>query len=86
MSEDYDAKLCKEWHKVIDEKLNLQNIRLNDHSDRIKKLEQRSAAVDERVENLCEQLKNLVDTLKWGFGILVTITLFILGYLIKTIV
>ncbi|AAK78532.1 hypothetical protein BJV85_003457 [Clostridium acetobutylicum] len=83
MSEDYDAKLCQEWHKVIDEKLNLHNVRLNDHSDRIKKLERRSAAVDERVENLCEQLKNLVNTLKWGFGILVTITLFVLGYLMK---
>lgn len=83
MSESYDAELCVERHKVIDNKMDLHDKRLNDHGERLKKLEQRSAAVDEIVENLCEQLKNLVNTLKWGFGILVTITLFVLGYLIK---
>ncbi|URZ06498.1 hemolysin XhlA family protein [Clostridium felsineum] len=83
MSENYDKELCEEHHKVINDKLDLHNLRLNEHSDRLKKLETRSSAVDEKVENLCEQLKNLVSTLKWGFGILVTITLFVLGYLIK---
>lgn len=80
---EYDEKLCKERCKTVSQKLEVQDTRLNDHAERLKKLEQRGAAVDEKIENLCEQLKNLVNTLKWGFGILVTITLFVLGYLIK---
>ncbi|WP_252976821.1 hemolysin XhlA family protein [Clostridium acetobutylicum] len=35
---------AKKRHKVIDEKINLHNVRLNDHSDRLKKLERRSSA------------------------------------------
>jgi len=69
--------------ELIKDKLETHERRLNDHSGRIDKLEQRGAAVDTKIENLCEQIKNLVNTLKWGFGILVTITLFVLGYLIK---
>lgn len=57
---------------------------IKDHAIRINTLEQRAIAVDVKIVTLCDQIKNLVGTLKWGFGILVTITLFVLAYLINT--
>lgn len=83
VSECYDAKLCEEKHKRTDERLNTQDTRLNNHAERLDKLEQRASAVDTKIENLCDKIESLVGTLKWGFGIFVTIALFIMGYLIK---
>lgn len=83
MSENYDAKLCEEKHDNIIKSLDDHEKRLNGHSDRLDKLEQRGAAVDTKLENLCDKITNLISTLKWGFGLIVTIALFVLGYLIK---
>lgn len=71
MSENYDAKLCAEVHKRIDDKLINHEGRLNNHSDRLDKLEQRGAAVDIKIDNLCEQIKSLVTTMKWFIGLMV---------------
>lgn len=70
MSENYDAKLCEEKNKRIDERLNEHEKRLNVHSNRLDILEQRGAAVDTRIELLCQQLQSLTTTLKWFIGIL----------------
>ncbi|OAA91279.1 hemolysin XhlA family protein [Clostridium ljungdahlii] len=70
MSECYDIKLCAEKHKQIDETFDLHERRLNDHADRLKKLEGRGERVDEKLEDLCGRLDNLISTLKWGMGIL----------------
>lgn len=78
-----ELKLCDEKHKRIDEKIEVHERRLNNHSERIDKLEQRGASVDARIEHLCEEIKGLVSTLKWGFGIITTIALFLLGILLK---
>jgi len=83
MSENLDEKLCNERKKNVDKILDDHEKRLNGHSDRIDKLEQRGAAVDQKMGDLCDTLNKLTNTLMWGFGIMVTITLFILGYLIK---
>lgn len=83
MSESYDAKLCEERKKYIDKSIEDHEKRLNNHAGRLDKLEHRGAAVDAKIESLCEQIKSLISTLKWGFGITVTIALFVLGYLIK---
>lgn len=83
MSENYDGKLCEERHKNIDEDLKDHEIRLNKHAGRLDMLEQNDREHHTEIKNLCEQIRNLVSTLKWGFGITVTIALFVLGYLIK---
>lgn len=70
MSECYDAKLCYEKHKQIEDTFNLHERRLNDHSDRLKKLERRGERVDEKLEDVCDRLLNLTNTLKWGIGLL----------------
>lgn len=71
MSECYDSKLCEIRHEQIKETLDLHNLRLNDHSGRLDKLEQRGAAVDIKIDSLCEQLQNLTTTLRWFIGLLV---------------
>ena len=81
--EGFDGKLCSEKHEHIKENLIDHETRLNNHSHRLDKLEQRAERVDTKIESLCDQIKNLVSTLKWGFGIILTVTLFVLGYLIK---
>lgn len=83
MDEKFDTKLCQEKHRRLEEKLNTHDIRLNNHSERIDKLEQRGAAVDEKIEYLCDDIKSLISTIKWGIGITITIALFVLGYLTK---
>lgn len=74
--EDYDNESCKEKHIDIKEIL-------NNHEGRLDTIERRAERVDTKIEGLCDQIKNLVSTLKWGFGIILTITLFVLGYLLK---
>lgn len=63
-------EVCKEIHKRIEEKFNTHEIRINNHSERIDKMEQRGASVDAKIENLCEQIKSLVSIMKWFLGTL----------------
>ena len=67
---EYNESLCKERHKAINDKMEVHDRRLNDHSGRIDKLEQRGAGVDAKIENLCEQIKSLVSIMKWFLGTL----------------
>jgi hypothetical protein len=57
--------------ELIKDKLDTHERRLNDHSVRLDRLEQRGAAVDEKIENLCAQIKNLVTTMRWFIGLIV---------------
>jgi guanylate kinase len=64
-------ELCLEKHRRIDENLEVHTTRLNNHADRIDKLEQYQSATNTKIENLCEQIKSLVGTMKWFIGLLV---------------
>lgn len=64
-------ELIQEKFKQQNETNERHNIRLNNHSKRLEQLEQRGAAVDQKIDNLCEQLKSLTTTLKWFIGLLV---------------
>ena len=57
--------MCREKHKQIDERFEKNNDRLNNHSERIKSLENYKSANEVEIRNLVEQIKNLVGTLKW---------------------
>jgi len=74
--DEYNENLCVERHKSINDKMDIHDRRLNDHSGRIDKLEQRGASVDTKIENLCEQIKSLVSIMKWflvtGAGALIS--------------
>ncbi|HCL4447478.1 TPA: hemolysin XhlA family protein [Clostridium botulinum] len=66
-----ELKVCEEKHKRIEEKINVHDIRLNNHSERIDKIEQSQSRTDAKIENLCDQLKQLVSVLKWYIGLTV---------------
>lgn len=63
--------ICDERHKRIDEKLELHEKRLNNHSTRIDQLEQNNSRMDERLNGLIQQLGTLNTTLKWFIGLMV---------------
>lgn len=64
-------KLCEEKHKGISEKLGVAERRLNNHSDRIDKLEQGQSEFKVEIKNLCKDIQSLTSTLKWFIGLLV---------------
>lgn len=63
--------ICKEKHKRIDERLDVHDTRINNHSERIDKLEQYQSKTETQIANLCEQIKNLVTTMRWFMGLIV---------------
>lgn len=66
-----ELKVCEEKHKRIEEKINVHDIRINNHSERIDKIEQNQSRTDAKMENLCDQLKQFVFVLKWYVGLTV---------------
>ena len=42
--------------------------RINNHSERLDKLEQSDAKRDIQIDNLCKSIEGLINTLKWGLG------------------
>ncbi|QAT40817.1 hemolysin XhlA family protein [Clostridium sp. JN-9] len=57
--------------ELIKDKLNTHERRLNDHSGRLDRLEQRGASVDVKIDNLCQQLSSLTTTLRWFIGLII---------------
>jgi predicted nuclease with TOPRIM domain len=58
-------KLCDERHQRIDEKLELHERRLNNHSERLDRIELANGRLEERLNGLITQLENLNKTMKW---------------------
>lgn len=77
-----EEQLCDEIHKRVDERLTSNDVRLNGHSIRLDKLEQRGASVDTKIENLCEQIRSLVSTIKWAAMLMIsTLLAFFIWYI-----
>ncbi|QCX32441.1 hypothetical protein FDN13_01300 [Caloramator sp. E03] len=68
---EYSEKLCNEKHKQLESRIDTHEFRLNNHSERLDKIEQRGAAVDAKIESLCDQIKSLVAIMKWYIGLTV---------------
>jgi predicted nuclease with TOPRIM domain len=64
-------KLCELKHAEIDKKFELTERRLNNHGERIDKLEQNSARLEERLDNLIKQLSSLNTMLRWFIGLMI---------------
>jgi len=62
-------ELCSEKHKRLEEKCELHDKRLNNHGDRLDKLEQDNASFKAELKNLCENLKQLTSVLKGLIGL-----------------
>jgi predicted nucleic acid-binding Zn-ribbon protein len=77
--------MCREKHKQIDERFEKNDDRLNNHSERIKSLENYKSANEVEIRNLVEQIKNLVGTLKWMITSLVAMLAGFFIWYIQTI-
>lgn len=64
-------KLCELKHNEIDKKFETTEKRLNNHGDRIDKLEQNSIRLEERLDNLIKQLVQLNTMLRWFIGLMI---------------
>lgn len=64
-------KICELKHEAIDKKFETAEKRLNNHGDRIDKLEQSGVRLEERLDNLIKQLAQLNTTLKWFMGLMI---------------
>lgn len=49
--------------------LNLHEKRINNHSERIDKLEQNDVKRDIQIENLCKSIEGLTTSIKWALGL-----------------
>lgn len=63
--------LCDERHRRIDEKFDLAERRINNHSERIDRVEQLNTRLEERLSGLITQLGTLNTTLRWFIGLMV---------------
>jgi len=64
-------KICELKHAEVDKKFDTTERRLNNHSERIDKLEQNGVRLEERLDNLITQLSSLNTIMRWFIGLLV---------------
>jgi hypothetical protein len=57
--------------ELIEHQIEVHDVRLNEHSKRLDKLEQDSVALKTELKNLCENLKSLTTVMKWFIGLIV---------------
>lgn len=51
--------------ELVEHQLRVHDNRLNNHSDRIDKLEQNDVALKIEIKNLCDNIKQLTTIMKW---------------------
>lgn len=66
-----EEKLCEARHDRINEKFDIHERRINNHSERLDKIELTSGRLEERLNNLITQLEQLNKIMKWFIGLLV---------------
>lgn len=64
-----NEELCQEKHKRLEEKCEVHDTRLNNHGERLDKLEQDNASFKTELKNLCDNLKQLTGVLKALIGL-----------------
>ena len=58
-------EVCAERHKRIEERLDVDDKRLNSHGNRLDQLEQDGRELKIEIKNLCKNLKSMTDVMKW---------------------
>lgn len=65
-----DDKLCETHRTNLKEYIQRQETRINNHSDRLDKLEQYRSSIEEKINNLTDKISSLVKVLWWFIGAL----------------
>lgn len=76
-------KQCETYRKIVDDKISVHDKRLDNHSERLDKLENYKYMIDERINHLIEKIDDLMGSMKWltrGIG---TAIIGILVYVIQ---
>ena len=60
-----DDKQCEIYRDRVNERLNVQDKRLDSHSERLDVLENYKYMIDERINNLIAKMDDLMGTMKW---------------------
>jgi len=63
-------RICDERHSQINYRLDIAEKRLNDHGERLDRIELVNSRLEERLNNLISQLEQLNKTMKWFIGLL----------------
>ncbi|MDP4174148.1 MAG: hemolysin XhlA family protein [Bacteroidota bacterium] len=79
----YNEELWNERHKAVEDTLELHNKRLNEHSKRLDNVEQDGREFKVEIKNLVKKMDDFISTIRWGLGIFVTVSLFVIGILLK---
>lgn len=66
-----NKSICDERHRQIDYRLDIAEKRLNNHSERLDRIELASGRLEERLNSLIKELENLTKTMKWFITALV---------------
>ncbi len=66
-----EKSICDERHRQIDYRLGVAEKRLNNHSERLDRIELVNGRLEERLNNLITQLEQLNKIMKWFIGLLV---------------
>lgn len=57
--------------ELIEHQIEVHDKRINNHSERLDRLEQEGATLKAEIKNLCENLKQLTTVMKWFIGLLI---------------
>ncbi len=60
-----DDKQCELYRERVNERLIIQDKRLDNHSERLDALENYKYMIDERINNLIAKMDDLMGTMKW---------------------
>lgn len=66
-----EKTICDERHRQINYRLDVTEKRLNEHGERLDRIELSNGRLEERLNNLITQLEQLNKTMKWFIGLLV---------------
>lgn len=72
---------------LVHHRIKVLETRVDNHSERLDKLEKNDVALSVQVENLCKYIKDLISTMKWFIGITISvfsIIITILGWYIAS--
>ena len=66
-----DDVVFNEIRMQVTERFNVIERRLNNHGDRLDKLEQKQVEFCVKIDNLCASIDKLISTIKWVIGLTV---------------
>lgn len=78
MFKNIEDKFKSVWHEINESKVERTEL-----FKRVGCLEVDTGSIKADVKNLCKSVDSLINTIKWGLGIFVTVSICVIGFLSK---